>query len=286
MSHLFQKGDVIIKRETSSNHDHIHSFLITKILEIDSLGDDHYCYHVSLRTSKIEPPEGWTTLLEANPQTIYQAVCTRINSQIRDENDHSTKHMEQMLDKIRKQPWTDAQSEYLSKHCKLLIMHSPLNSVMSFQEEDETSSSEFILYGQQSVQESELRGFLTYLELTDYTRFLLINNKVETFDEVYDKYSSLFDQALNCSDLEEGIALYKQCLKIHPKLFEAWDNIAMNFRDLQMFDEALEACEESLAIERNNVETIKLAIHCCEQLGGYDKLIENLTTQLQKIKSK
>lgn len=292
---LFQKGDVIISKEKNSSESP--SFIISKILEIDSWGDGlNYCYHMSLRTSNTEPPERWETLLEANPQSIYKSYDALTKKLMHsgdtttDEDEPIKKQMQNILEKVRNQPWTHAQSEYLDKHCNMLVMHSPLSSVMSFDSNDEDDNNdggkEIILYGQEPIQESELKGFLTYLELTDYSRYLLVLNKAQTFDEVFDKYSALFDQALNCSTLEEGIALYKECLKIHPKLFEAWDNIAINYRDLQRFDEALEACEESLAIEPNNVDTIRLAIHCCKKLGsGYEKMIEQFTNQLQKAMS-
>lgn len=133
------------------------------------------------------------------------------------------------------------------------------------------------------VKEEELMGYIEYLKLTNFNKYLEvtdqdINDMVQQAIMSYNEGNRLADEG----KFEQAIDLYTEAIDLHPLFFEAIDNRGLTFMDLGEFEEAILDFEESLRIEPEGMTAMFSMGECYFKMGEYEKALKQfeLTHQL------
>lgn len=145
-------------------------------------------------------------------------------------------------------------------HADVLIWHAPIDAG-SFGEG-------WTLIGNQPTVEAERIGFLEYLKLTDFSRYLEATGQdaqaiIHEANAHYQRANELCAQGLKL----EGIAAYSAAVDLFPPFFEAIDNRAFTHMELGNFRDALGDFEESLRVNPDGVAAFFSKGECLMRLG-------------------
>jgi tetratricopeptide (TPR) repeat protein len=127
------------------------------------------------------------------------------------------------------------------KSAKVRVWHAPINAG-SF-------SKGWELIGNQAPSKDELVGFVEYLKLTDFPRYISFTGQdskeiVRKANEHYKRAYALGDQGRR----KEAIAAYSEAIDLFPLFYEALDNRAFTYMELGRFEDALRDFEQSLRV--------------------------------------
>lgn len=163
--------------------------------------------------------------------------------------------------------YNDAQSKPTIDGLSLLsvrIWHAPI-AARSF-------SSGWERIGNRAATKDELVGFVEYLKLTDFPRYVAFTGQdsktiVRRANEHYQHAYQLGDQGRR----EEAIAEYSKAVDLFPLFYEAIDNRAFTYMELGKYREALADFEDSLRVNPNGVTAFFSKGECLLRLGQAQK---------------
>lgn len=120
----------------------------------------------------------------------------------------------------------------------------------------------------QPVPNAELAGFVEYLKLTDFPRYVCFTGRdleeiVRAANEHYNRGHSLGEQGKQV----EAIAEYSRAIEMFPLFYEAIDNRASAFMELGDYAEALADFEQSLRVNANGMAALFSKGECLLRLG-------------------
>jgi tetratricopeptide (TPR) repeat protein len=122
--------------------------------------------------------------------------------------------------------------------------------------------------GNQAPSKEELVGFVEYLKLTDFPRYVAFTGQdskeiVRKANEHYKRAYALGDQGKR----SEAIAEYSQAIELFPLFYEAIDNRAFTYMELGKLREALRDFERSLRVNPNGMAAFFSKGECLMKLG-------------------
>ncbi len=146
------------------------------------------------------------------------------------------------------------------KKANVRIWHAPINAG-SF-------STGWELIGNQAPSKDDLVGFIEYLKLTDFPRYISFTGQdskeiVRKANEHYKRAYALGDQGRR----KEAIAEYSEAIDIFPLFYEAIDNRAFTYMELGKFEEALRDFEQSFRVNPAGVTAFFSKGECLMKLG-------------------
>jgi tetratricopeptide (TPR) repeat protein len=120
----------------------------------------------------------------------------------------------------------------------------------------------------QPVSKEELVGFVEYLKLTDFPRYVSFTGQdskqiVRKANEHYKRAYSLGEQGKRV----EAIAEYSHAIDLFPLFYEAIDNRAFTYMELGKYKEALADFELSLRVNPNGMAAFFSKGECLLRLG-------------------
>ncbi|QDQ27939.1 tetratricopeptide repeat protein [Chitinimonas arctica] len=126
--------------------------------------------------------------------------------------------------------------------------------------------------GKQLPSQDEYVGFVEYLKLTDFPRYLEFTKQeatelVSRANTHYRAGCALHDQGKRIEAIQE----YEQAIEIFPLFFEAIDNRAFAFMELSLYDRALPCFQQSLRVNPNGVAAFFSQGECLMRLGRLDE---------------
>lgn len=133
----------------------------------------------------------------------------------------------------------------------------------------------FTVVGHQDVTEQDLRGFLDFLKLTDFSRYLEETGK--TIEEVVNNANAHFqeaDNAYNAENYRLAIEKYTDALEEFPLFYEAVDRRAFTKMAMGEFLDAIKDFEFSLEINPNSVLAEFAIGECYYKLGDFENAVE------------
>lgn len=124
--------------------------------------------------------------------------------------------------------------------------------------------------GNQAPSKEELVGFVEYLKLTDFPRYIAFTGQdskeiVRKANEHYKRAYALGDQGKRV----EAIAEYSQAIDLFPLFYEAIDNRAFTYMELGKLKEALADFEQSLRVNPNGMAAFFSKGECLMKLGDF-----------------
>ncbi|WP_298208459.1 tetratricopeptide repeat protein [Acidovorax sp.] len=146
------------------------------------------------------------------------------------------------------------------KQAPVLAWHAPINAG-SFGQGWER-------IGNQAPIKEELVGFVEYLKLTDFPRYIAFTGQdskviVQKANEHYKRAYALGDQGKRV----EAITEYSQAIELFPLFYEAIDNRAFTYMELGKFREALSDFERSLRVNPTGMAAFFSKGECLMKLG-------------------
>jgi len=122
--------------------------------------------------------------------------------------------------------------------------------------------------GNQAPTEDEFEGFVTYLKLTDFSRYLDftgldLRSLTGKANEHYQRAYALGSE----NKRKEAIAEYSQAIELFPLFYEAIDNRALTYMELGENRAALRDFEESLRVNPEGVTAFFSKGECLMKLG-------------------
>lgn len=146
------------------------------------------------------------------------------------------------------------------RQAPVFVWHAPIDAG-SFQQGWER-------IGNQAPSKEELVGFVEYLKLTDFPRYLAFTGQdskeiVRKANEHYKRAYALGDQGKRTEAIDE----YGQAIDLFPLFYEAIDNRAFTYMELGRFNEALHDFEESLRVNPIGVSAFFSKGECLMKLG-------------------
>lgn len=143
------------------------------------------------------------------------------------------------------------------KAAKVRIWHAPINA---------SSFKDWELVGNQAPSKDEFSGFIEYLKLTDFPRYVSFTGQdsreiVRRANEHYQKAYALGDQGKRA----EAIAEYGKAIDLFPLFYEAIDNRAFTY--MELVPEALQDFEASLRVNPNGMAAFFSKGECLMKLG-------------------
>lgn len=120
----------------------------------------------------------------------------------------------------------------------------------------------------QAVSKDELVGFVEYLKLTDFPRYVAFTG--QDSDQIVRKAIEHYKRAYHLGDRgqkAEAIAEYSQAVDLFPHFFEALDNRAFTLMELGKYKEALVDFEQSLRVNPSGVAAFFSKGECLLRLG-------------------
>lgn len=146
------------------------------------------------------------------------------------------------------------------KNAPVLVFHSPIDAG-SFSQGWEP-------IGNESPTKDELVGFIEYLKLTDFPRYVRFTKQdskeiVRKANEHYKRAFALGEQGKRV----ESIAEYSEAVRLFPLLYEAIDNRAFTYMELGRIREALNDFNESLRVNPNGMSAFFSKGECLMKLG-------------------
>lgn len=158
-------------------------------------------------------------------------------------------------------PMTEQPTVESIAHAEVLIWHAPIDAG-SFGEEGWT------LIGNRPPVEGERAGFIEYLKLTDFPRYLEATGRdakevVRQANVHYLRANELCEKGQR----DEGIAEYSAAIDLFPPFFEAIDNRAFTHMELGNYREALGDFEASLRVNPDGEAAFFSRGECLMRLG-------------------
>ena len=146
------------------------------------------------------------------------------------------------------------------KQAPVLVWHAPIDA-SSFNQGWER-------IGNQAPSKDELAGFVEYLKLTDFPRYVAFTGQdsgeiVRQANEHYKRANALANQDKRM----EAIAEYSQAIELFPLFYEAMDNRAFTYMELGRHREALRDFEQSLLVNPNGMAAFFSKGECLMKLG-------------------
>lgn len=146
------------------------------------------------------------------------------------------------------------------KKAEVRIWHAPINAA-SF-------GTGWERIGNQAATKDEFFGFVEYLKLTDFPRYISftgvdVSELTRKANEHYQRAYELGNQ----DKRREAIAEYGKAIDLFPLFYEAIDNQALTFMELGEFRQALSGFEESLRVNPEGVTAFFSKGECLMKLG-------------------
>lgn len=145
---------------------------------------------------------------------------------------------------------------------EVLVWHAPIDAG-SF-------SRGWERLGNHAPSKEELDGFVEYLKLTDFPRYVAFTSQdskeiVRKANEHYQRAYALGNQDKRL----EAIAEYSKAVELFPLFYEAIDNRAFTFMELGKIREALSDFEQSLRVNPDGVAAFFSRGECLMKLGDF-----------------
>lgn len=142
----------------------------------------------------------------------------------------------------------------------VLIWHAPIDAA-SF-------SQGWELIGNQVPVKEEFVGFVTYLKLTDFARYIAFTGQdskeiVRKANEHYKRAHALGDEGRRTEAIDE----YSEAIELFPLFYEAIDNRAFTYMELGKIEEALRDFDQSLQVNPNGMAAFFSKGECLMKLG-------------------
>jgi tetratricopeptide (TPR) repeat protein len=144
------------------------------------------------------------------------------------------------------------------------IMHAPIAMI--------GLGADLQLLGNLPVVKADLEGFLVYLKLTDFPRYLSVSG--QDAQEVVREANRHYKQGIafaDAGDHERAIAAYGEAIDLFPLFFEAIDNQAFSYMDLGQYETAASIFEDSLEINPDGMAAFFSRGECLLRLGRLDE---------------
>jgi tetratricopeptide (TPR) repeat protein len=127
------------------------------------------------------------------------------------------------------------------------------------------------LIGNEAPASDELVGFIEYLKRTDFSRYVSftgvdVQQIVHQANQHYDRANEL----AAAGEREAAITEYGEAVDLFPLFFEAIDNRALTYMELDRLEEALHDFEESLQVNPEGVTACFSRGECLMKLGQLD----------------
>lgn len=145
------------------------------------------------------------------------------------------------------------------KQAAVRVWHAPI---------DARSFSTWELVGNQAPSKDELSGFIEYLKLTDFPRYISFTG--QDFKEIVRKANEHYKRAYELGDQgkrAEAISEYGKAIDLFPLFYEAIDNRAFTYMELGKNREALQDFEASLRVNPNGMAAFFSRGECLMKLG-------------------
>ncbi|ESQ89606.1 hypothetical protein ABAC460_12110 [Asticcacaulis sp. AC460] len=123
--------------------------------------------------------------------------------------------------------------------------------------------------GNQKVSPDELGGFVEYLKLTDFPRYIEFTG--QDVEQVINRANAHYHEALILHDQGKAAAAipqYEKAIDVFPLFFEAIDNRAFALMELGLFDRALSGFRESLHVNPDGMAAFFSKGECLLRLGS------------------
>jgi tetratricopeptide (TPR) repeat protein len=149
------------------------------------------------------------------------------------------------------------------KMAPVRIWHAPIDA-RSF-------SKGWELIGNQPPSKEELSGFIEYLKLTDFPRYVSFTGQESK--EIVRKANEHYRNALALGDQGKGteaIAEYSKAIDLFPLFYEAIDNRAFTYMELGRVQDALRNFEQSLRVNPDGMAAFFSKGECLMKLGQLD----------------
>jgi tetratricopeptide (TPR) repeat protein len=127
------------------------------------------------------------------------------------------------------------------------------------------------LIGNQAPSNDECVGFIEYLKLTDFSRYVSFTGV--DGDQIVRQANQHYEHANELAaagQREEAIAAYGEAIDLFPLFFEAIDNRALTYMELDRLPEALHDFERSLQVNPEGVTAVFSRAECLMKLGQLD----------------
>jgi tetratricopeptide (TPR) repeat protein len=146
------------------------------------------------------------------------------------------------------------------KHAKITIWHAPIDAG-SFKDGWE-------LLGNEPPTNAELSGFVEYLKLTNFPRYVQFTGQdskaiIRAAQEHYQRAYALGDQGKRA----EAITEYSAAIDVFPLFYEAVDNRGLTYMELGELRQAIADFEASLRINPDGVTAFFSRGECLMKLG-------------------
>lgn len=146
------------------------------------------------------------------------------------------------------------------KLATVMIWHAPIDAA-SF-------STGWERIGNQAPTQRDLAGFIEYLKLTDFPRYITFTGQASKaiMSKARDHYiraNALADQGKR----EQAITVYGEAIALFPLFYEAIDNRAFTYMELGKNREALNDFEQSLRVYPNGMAAFFSKGECLMKLG-------------------
>ena len=122
--------------------------------------------------------------------------------------------------------------------------------------------------GNEAPSRDDLVGFVEYLKLTDFPRYLSFTG--QDVDDVIRKANAHYQRAYSLGEQGkrvEAVAEYDKAIDLFPLFYEAIDNRAFTHMELGEFTEALHGFEQSLRVNPNGMAAFFSRGECLMKLG-------------------
>ena len=128
------------------------------------------------------------------------------------------------------------------------------------------------LIGNEPVARDEFEGFIVYLKLTDFPRYLEFTG--QDVDKVIEAANAHYQRALVLDDQKKRAAAideYGKAVELFPLFYEALDNRGLLYMELARWREALGDFEASLQVEPNGFHAYFSRAECLLRLGEFSQ---------------
>jgi tetratricopeptide (TPR) repeat protein len=127
------------------------------------------------------------------------------------------------------------------------------------------------LIGNEAPSKDELVGFVEYLKLTDFSRYVSFTGvDAEQLVGQANQHYERANRLAAAGQREEAIAAYGEAIDLFPLFFEAIDNRALTYMELDRLPEALDDFERSLQVNPEGVTAVFSRAECWMKLGHLD----------------
>lgn len=156
------------------------------------------------------------------------------------------------------------------------IWHAPIA--------EESFRTEWDLIGNSKISRNELKGFLEYLKINDFPRYIKVSGTdakklVRQANQHYQRANSLAEQGEKSSAIDE----YGLAINIFPLFYEAIDNRAFTYMELGDYQSALRDFENSLEVYPEGVTAFFSKGECLLKLGRLLEAREVFSSGIKKF---